>query len=321
MKFRHIMLGVVISASLYCCTKVQNGFLSNNIFYRTNPFPAVKGRVTTSFTIEADGSTQPLGAKLAAIRDRNGNPADKLTKEYEIPIYKGEVLFTDTTLDMLKAKLGTAMYKPFNVNPIGGRLEVTPASVYADTGTYTMDIEVSNIRDTKVFPNMAKLVLNPALDSQIVRQFATTSAPNQELTFVTQTNFSVTVQRIPGPNKIIIKFVDKNGAKFSPLLGQVFPRVSVPANLRYQYKQFDPYYPEVKTDTAFVYDYPDKVPTFPLFLLNNAYTVSYRIPNTVNDLGLNINPEFSVRLFPLDVPYVSGTWIITNKINFAAKLP
>jgi hypothetical protein len=221
---------------------------------------------------------------------------------------------------MLRAKLGTAMYKPFNVNPIGGRLEVTPASVYADTGTYTMDIEVSNIRDTRVFPNMAKLILNPALDSQIVRQFATTSVPNQEVTFVTQTNFSVTVQRIPGPNKIIIKFVDKNGAKFSPLLGQVVPRVSVPANLRYQFKQLNPYFPEIKTDTAFVYDYPEKTPTFPLFTLNNAYTVSYRIPNNFNDLNLNINPEFSVRLFPLDVPYVNGTWIITNKINFATKL-
>jgi hypothetical protein len=127
------------------------------------------------------------------------------------------------------------------------------------------------------------------------------------------------VQRIPGPNKIIIKFVDKNGAKFNPLAGEVVPRVSLPTALRYQFKQFDPYYAEVKTDTAFVYDYPAKTPTFPLFTLNGAYTVSYRIPNNFNDLNLNINPEFAVRLYPLDVPYVDGTWIITNKINFAVR--
>jgi len=281
------------------------------------------GRVTTGLPIEADGSTVPLNVKLLAVRDKNGQNAAKLTTEYEIPIYKGEVLATDTTLAMLSAKLGTGMYKPFNVNPIGGRLEVTPASVYADTGTYDFDIEVSNVKGTKTLNSIAKVRLTPAVDSQIVRQFATTSVPSQEVTFVTQSNFSVTVKRIPGPNKIIIMFVDKNGAKWNPLAGQVIPRVSLPlvaGGLRYQFREFARYYPEVKTDTAFVYQYPDKVPTFPLFTLNGAYTVSYRIPNSFNDLNLNINPEFAVRLFPLDVPFVNGTWIITNKINFAAKL-
>ena len=323
MKPRYIPLLVVCSVLLYCCTKPEVGFLSDRLFYRNNPFVASMGRVTTGLPIEVDGSTVPLNVKLLAVRDKNGQNATKLTTEYEIPIYKGEVLPTDTTLAMLSAKLGTGMYKPFNVNPIGGRLEVTPASVYADTGTYDFDIEVSNVKGTKTLNSIAKVRLTPAVDSQIVRQFATTSAPNQEITFVTQSNFSVTVKRIPGPNKIIIMFVDKNGAKWNPLAGQVVPRVSLPlvaGGLRYQFKEFAPYYPEVKTDTAFVYQYPDKVPTFPLFTLNGAYTVSYRIPNSFNDLNLNINPEFAVRLFPLDVPYVNGTWIITNKINFAAKL-
>ena len=323
MKLRYIPLLVVGSVFLYCCTKPAIGFLSDRLFYRNNPFVASMGRVTTGLPIEADGSTVPLNVKLLAVRDKNGQAAAKLTTEYEIPIYKGEVLATDTTLALLNAKLGTAMYKPFNVNPIGGRLEVTPASVFADTGTYDFDIEVSNVKGTKTLNSIAKLRLTPAVDSQIVRQFATTSAPNQEITFVTQSAFVVTVKRIPGPNKIIIMFVDKNGAKFSPLAGQVVPRVSLPlvaGGLRYQFREFDPYYPEVKTDTAFVYQYPDKAPAFPLYTLNNAYTVSYRIPNNFNDLNQNINPEFAVRLFPLDAPFVNGTWIITNKINFAAKL-
>src|SRR4029079_13800928 len=122
-----------------------------------------------------------------------------------------------------------------------GRLEVTPASVYADTGTYDFDIEVSNVKGTKLLNSIAKVRLTPAVDSQIVRQFATTSAPNQEITFVTQSNFSVTVKRILGPSKIIIMFVDKNGAKWTPLAGQVVPRVSLPlvaGGLRYQFKEF-----------------------------------------------------------------------------------
>lgn len=319
MKFRCKILFFVCIVSFYCCTKVAEGFLSDRLFYRANPFVAVKGRVTTGLPIETDGSTQPLNVKILAVRDKNGQPAEKLLKEYEIPIYKGEVLATDSTLEMLDKKLGTAMYKPFNINTVGGRPEVTPASIFADTGTYDFDLDVSNVKGTKTLNNIGKVRLTPALDSQIVRQFATTSAPNQEITFVTQSAFVVTVQRIAGPNKIIIKFVDKNGANFNPLNGEVLPRVSLPTNLRYQFKQYDPYYPEVKTDTAFVYDYPAKTPTFPLFTLNNAYIVSYRIPNTFNDLNLNINPEFAVRLFPLDKPYVDGTWIITNRINFVVR--
>ena len=129
------------------------------------------------------------------------------------------------------------------------------------------------------------------------------------------------MERKEGPNRIIIKFADKNGALFNPKTGQVVPRVSVPSALRYEFKQFDPYYAEEKTDTALVYTYPEKLPTFPLFQLNAAYLASYRIPAAYNDLGVNINPEFSIRLFPTDkVPFVSGTWIITNKMPFAAKL-
>ena len=319
MKFRYIILLACCSIFFYCCSKTETGFLSDRLFYRTNPFVAIKGRVTTGIPIETDGSTAPLNVSMLALRDKNGQAAEKLLKEYEIPIYKGEVLSTDTTLDMLGKKLGVAMYKPFNVNPIGGRLEVTPASVYADTGTYNFDLQVSNIKGTKTLNNIANVRLTPALDSQIVRQFVTTSAPNLELPVVTQTAFVVTVQRIPGPNKIIVKFVDKNGAKFNPRTGEIVPRVSLPTALRYEFKQFNPYYPELKTDTAFVYDYPAKTPTFPLFTLNGAYTVSYRIPAAFNDLNQNINPEFAVRLFPLDLPYVDGTWIITNRINFAVR--
>ena len=319
MKSRYIVLLCVFGLFFYACKKVAVGFLSDRLFYRTNPFVAVKGRVTTGLPIETDGSTAPLNVTMLAIRDKAGQSAEKLLKEYEIPIYKGEVLATDTTLEMLNTKLGKAMYKPFNVNPIGGRLEVTPASVYADTGTYNFDLEISNIKGIKTLNNIGSVRLTPAVDSQIVRQFATTSAADQEITFITQAAFVVTVQRVAGPNKIIIKFVDKNGAKFNPLAGEVFPRISLPTNLRYQFKQFNPYYAEVKTDTAFVYDYPANTPTFPLFTLNNAYTVSYRIPYNKNYLNLNINPEFAVRLFPLDVPFVNGTWIITNRINFAVR--
>ena len=318
---KYVSLTMCVVGFFTACTKKpEEGFLGNKFFYLSNPFTGAKGRVVTSVPIQADGSTYPLTVQLRAVRNRAGQPTDALTKLYEIPIYKGEVTVADSTPELLATKLGTGMYAPFNVNSNGGRLELTPATAFVDTGTYDFDIEVSNIKGAKTITSVAKIVLTPAVPFQLIRQFANSSAPNQETVFTTQSNFSVTSERKDGPNKIIIKFIDKNGVPFNPKTGEVLPRVSVPTGLRYQFKTFAPYYQEEKTDTALVYSYPEKTPTFPLYVLNNAYLSSYRIPATFNDLNMNINPEFAFRLFPTDgVPFVSGTWIITNKINFATR--
>lgn len=311
---------LIALVSYACSKKPQEGFLGNRFFYLANPFIGVKGRVTTSVPLQADGSTKPLTVRLLAVRNRAGQVTDVLTKEYEIPIYKGEVTPQDSTPQLLAAKLGTAMYKPFNVNSLGGRLELTPATAMIDTGTYNFDIEVSNIRGSKVVANIADVRITPAISSQLIRQFANTSAPNQETTFTTQGTFTTTVERRAGPNQIIIRFLDRNGVAFNPRTGQVLPRVGTTAAPRFVFKQFAPYYPEVVNDTAFIYQYPEKTPTFPLYLLNNAYLSSYRIPAEFNTLNQNINPEFAFRLYPTDgVTSVSGTWVITNRIPFAAK--
>jgi len=323
---KYILSSACLATALFmACTKQPpQGYLGNKFFYLSSPFVGVKGRTTTSAPLQVDNSSLPITVNLTAIRSTSssGKPTDALTKTYEIPVYLGEVTPADSTPELLAKKLGTAMYKPFNVNPNGGRLELSPATAFVDTGVYEFDIEVKNIRSTKAVKSVAKIQLTPSVPFQLVRQFANSSAPNQETVFTTQAAFTTTAVRTDGPNKIIIRFVDKNGATFNPNTGQVFPRISTPANLRYAFRQFAPYYTEEVTDTALVYKYPEKVPVFPLYTLNNAFLVSYRIPAANNDLNVNINPEFSIRLWPTDgVPYVSGTWTITNTINFAAKLP
>jgi hypothetical protein len=320
-----IIISCFLCAVILCfCKKQDVGFLSDKLFYRANPLVAIKGRVTTSAPLEVDGSTQPLNVKLINIKGEAGQNIEALTKEYEIAIYKAEIRATDTTLDMIKSKLGFANYKPFNVNSIGGRLEVTPASVFVDTGNYVFDIEVSNIRGAKTINNVSKLRITPATPFTITRTgFVSTSTPNQEVTFVSlaASAITTTVTRVDGPNKIIIKFIDKNNVPFKPSTGEVIPRPNSGATIRYHFGQFDPYYAVEKTDTAFVYQYPEKLPAFPLYSLGgiNVFTNFYRIPNTVNSLNLNLNPEFGVRFFPFDKPYVTGTFIITNKLNTVTR--
>ncbi|MBS1664106.1 MAG: DUF5007 domain-containing protein [Bacteroidetes bacterium] len=317
--------GIVLFAA--CSKKPAEGYLGVKFFYLSNPFVSPKGRLTTSAPLQVDNSTLPITVTLTGIRGSSvaGKPTDKLTQEYDIPVFLGEVFPTDTTLAMVQAKLGTAKYKPFNVNANGGRLELTPATTFVDTGTYDFDIEVKNMKASKQLKSIAKIQITPAVPFQVVRQFASTSAVGNETTLTTQGTFSVSVVRVDGPNKIVIRWVDKNGATFNPKTGQVVPRLGIPptnvvANQRYEFKLFDPYYPEERTDTALVYQYPAGVPTFPLFTMNNGYICSYRIPAASNDLNVNINPEFSVRLFPINgVATVTGTWIITNVVPFAAK--
>lgn len=320
-KYYLIFSLAVVGAWQACMKKPDVGFLGPNIIYLTNPFPGIKGRTTLSSALSTDGSTQPLTVKLLGVKNAAGQATDVLSQEYEIPIYKGEITADDTTLALVSQKLGLAKYKPFNVNEIGGRMELTPATAFVATGTYSFDIEVSNVKGSRRIDNIAKLVINPSVPSQIVRQFATSSATGQESVFTTQAAYVVTAERRDGPNKIVLKFVDRNNVPFNPKTGQVQKRVSVPpTNLRYDFRQFAPFYPEELTDTALVYTYPEKTPTFPLYMLNAAYLSSYRIPAAVNDLNQNINPELAFRLFPTDgIPFVSGTWVITNKINFAAK--
>jgi hypothetical protein len=309
------------------CSKPSPGYLSKVLVYSPKTLVATKGRVTTSGALIVDGSTDPINVKL--LRTRNlytkQSSDEILLKKYEIPIYKGEITQNDTTLAQIGAKLGTASYPVFNINSIGGRIEVSPASTFVDTGTYEFDINVTNPAGTRDVASVGIIrLVNAANPFEITRQAITSVPANAETPTTTQTNFTFTVTRTAGPNKIILRILDKNGVAFNPntFLGLIDRPVL---------RNFAPYYPEVKTDTALVYQYPEKLPTFPLFqyttqnptngqVVNRQYTFTHRIPASANDLNIRIDPEIGFRLWPVPgEASVSGTYTITMKLNFVAK--
>src|SRR5688572_12703271 len=109
-KYKYLIFAVALVLAAWGCKKTEIGFLSDKLLYRSNPLTAIKGRVTTSAPLEADGSTQPMSVKLLDVRDASGKTATSLLTEHEIAIYRAEVRATDTTLVKLAAKLGTGMY-------------------------------------------------------------------------------------------------------------------------------------------------------------------------------------------------------------------
>ena len=298
------------------CLKPEKGFLSDNIYYLPNPFVATQGAVTNSKPLQTDGSTDPISVKLLAVRNKiTGAVADQLLQEKEIQVFTGTVTSADNTIELLNKKLAKKMVKPLNISPIGGRIEISQASEFVDTGRYELDIEVSNVRGKRVLNNVVEIRLVSKKHYDLISSANTTSLPNDETTFTTESGgLPVTITYLPsGPNKIILKFVDKNGLPFNPNAGQVIRRGDRP-----HFADLDPYYPEEKTDTALVFPYP-AVP-FPMFTnldkygaSYNSYLSYYRIPYTANDRNLNYNPTVAFRV------YSFGTWIISCKILTAAK--
>lgn len=313
------------------CKKPNPGYLSKVLVYSPKTLVATKGKVTTSAAILVDGSTSPINVELTGVRNLyTQQPADAiLLKEYEIPIYKAEITQKDTTLEQINAKLGMGMYRTFTVNPIGGRLEISPASTFLDTGTYEFDVRVTNPAGTRDVKSVGIIrLVNPTNPFEITRQVVGSTPANAETPNTNQTNFTLTVTRAAGPNRVILRFLDKNGAAFNPKTQLIHFTDDRPT-----LRSYAPFYPEVKTDTSLVYQFPEKVPTFPLFTYtsinpstgaatNRTYTFYYRIPAAANDLNININPEIGFRLWPVPGENsVSGTYTITMKLNFVAKKP
>lgn len=327
MKFLKItavgLLAVIIISG---CSKPAPGYLSKVLVYSPKTLVANKGRVTVSAALLVDGSTSPINVKL--LRTRNyytkQNADSILLKKYQIVTYKAEITQNDSTVEQVQSKLSTDLYSSFNVNPIGGRLEVSPATNFIDTGTYEFDIMVTNPAGSREVNSAGIIkIVNPTTNIDITSQSVTTSPTTSE-TFTTQTQFTYSVVRTSAPeNKIILKFVDKNGKPFNPAAGEIYARADRPT-----LKTYAPFYPEEKTDTALVYKYPTGLPVFPIYpsvaVAGGSYSniYYYRIAASATDINLNVNPVLGFRLWPLlGQPSVNGTYLVTFKMNFVARKP
>jgi len=325
MKFLKIITaGLIATIVISSCSKPQEGYLSKVLTYSPQTLVATKGRTTVSAAMIVDGSTGPINVKLLQTRNfyTKQNADSILLKKYEIITYKAEITQNDSTVEQVQAKLGKDMYPSFRINPVGGRLEVTPATNFLDTGTYEFDVKVDNTAGSREVKNIGMIkIANPTNNIDITSQQVTTSPVTSETT-TNQSSFTVSVVKVSSAgNKIIFKYVDKNGVPFNPNAGQVNPRPDRPT-----FRTYAPFYAEEKTDTALVYTYPTGLPTFPIYPVvvvsggNFSYVSYYRIPASATDIGLNINPVIGFRLWPaLGEQAVTGTYLVTFKMNFVAK--
>jgi hypothetical protein len=324
--YRLLVLAVLTGNN--SCKKPEEGFLSDNIFYRANPFVAEQGIVAYSAALQTDGSTKPLQVKLLDIRNKSTGQSvlDDMTQEREVATFGAQILYTDTTLAQLKGKAATSMKRPLYVNPIGGRIELTTASRFIAAGNYVIDLEVENVKAKRIITNACDIQLKPAANPYtITYRRIQTSPPGNDAnqTFITdnESGYPITVTYTSGTaaNRVIFKWVDKNNKPFNPKtqMTRMWPNYPV-------FKDWSPYYPEVLTDSTMEYQFPQTGLSYPLYTQlpvvgsvggdwQNGVSY-YRVLASANDLNLTLRLTQSMQF------HADGIYEVTYHLNLVNKL-
>ena len=295
------------------CKKQAVGFLSDNLYYLENPFFVAQGVTTVSGSLVADGSTAPMQVTLTGIREKkSGKSVDSVfLKPQAMVVFSGNVTYNDSTPEILRSKLKDSLVAPFSINSVGGRLQFTGTTTVIPLGSYTMDVNVTNVRGTKTLTEACDINILPP--EYFVQAGASYS---YLLDTITQVRVSATpvltaTHDTAGPAMITIKWVDENGKVYNPAKGEVLARAGLAS-----FQNWDPYYDVQLTDTAFVFRYPDRVPVFPVFNpaqigggVQADYWCYYRIPAAyIAESGQEYRLAFAFKL-----PNAVGTYNVTIK--------
>ncbi len=318
------VIAFVVSCVCFCCSKIENGFLSDNIRYVNGTIYVQRGMsYVASDRIEADGSTPPYTFKLLNLRNREtGESApEEFFTNYDVLMFKEGMVFnavTDTTVDLLNAKRETISTTPMVFNESSGQLIFNRSSSNLPLGEYIFDIEMTNGKGTKLFKNVGEInVVDPTIEDMFEVTYQAATGSNASETFTTTTAPQLSCQKVSDEGaRVILKIVDKNGNAFNPEAGEVIKRGDRPT-----FESHVKFNPVVVTDTALICDY--EVAPFPLTNYDDGttdwgYLIYYRIPMayaTIDGLlNNNVNPVFGFRVL------MEGTYIVTVKLPSVTRI-
>lgn len=279
-----LLLGVLVLS--YCnCTKVASGYVNPSMYYTNALLVVPRGQTVSTGTLVSNGSNTPLNVTLYHIYDSTGKIVDDIfAKTYPVTVWKsGYNSITDTTYNSILSKLSYQDLPPIIIGKTGGVISSTSASLNVPTGTYSVDLQISNAGGTEILKKVISLQFtNPVL---VETNDATTGNPGigraltglASVTYIYNTYnipyMQMTVNRIADtPNVLYLKIVDKNGVPFNPKT-EIVPRPGVLQNL--QYYQPDTY---IASDTSMSVKFP--IAPFPIASKGNAYLWYYNIKSS-----------------------------------------
>lgn len=162
---KKIIFYSILLFSMYSCYKVteQKGFLSKDLYLKgadTIYLPlGAKGNTNVAWL---DGSSQPCTFYIDNITDKDGLRSEQFFKNY---LYNSWVKpydnKTDTTLDLVKAKISSTETPPVSINPVNGMLQYieTTSNLKNPGDVYHVDVKVKNSYGEKIYKDYAKLKL------------------------------------------------------------------------------------------------------------------------------------------------------------------
>lgn len=269
--------------TVFSCTKVPNGFLSDTMRYTSPDLYCLRGlALVQSAKIYADGSTPPYKFEMVNLRDSSGNKLpEAFNTKYDILVFKEGMTFnveTDTTVELLNQKRETISVEPMDFNTTSGQLTFNKASVNIPLGIYNFDVIASNRTGTKYFSNMGRIhVIDPSIDDLFELTYSAATGSDVAEVFTTIKAPKVSVKKISDEGaRVILKYTDKNGKAWNPSKGEIIKRGDRP-----MFETHAKFNPVQYTDTAMICDF--EVAPFPLqkYITPDTdwgYLMYYRIP-------------------------------------------
>jgi hypothetical protein len=302
------------------CTKVENGFLSEGMRYKSPEIYISKGITARYPGILFDGSTPPVQFELLDMRPVEGGklPA-AFTTRYPVWVFKDKQAFdpdTDTTIALLRAKQDSLQELPYEFNVVNGGFLFKSPSANLPNGVYEFDVKATNVNGSKVFKNLARLHME---DPEYIRMTEVPVIPGYDSvtnTFPGEAKGTMELKRVSTTGtKVMLKIMDKNGKLFNPKNGEVIVRGDRPSFA--SYARFNPV---IVTDTALITDYA--IAPYPAKLIPGYvnYLIYYRIPAWFIKMdggsakAWSANPRFGFQIL------FEGTYEVTVKLPNVTKL-
>jgi len=156
---------LLITLLLVSCFKQPDGvgFLSDAIYLKgaDTIFISLGGKAQTDYAW-LDNSSLPCTFSIENIRDKNGNRSEQFFTESAYRTWNTPYNFlTDTTVELVNAKLTDMTLPPLMINSTNGQLLYveTTANLKNPGDVFHLDARVTNSSGSKVFPDYAILKL------------------------------------------------------------------------------------------------------------------------------------------------------------------
>ncbi|MBO9732735.1 MAG: DUF5007 domain-containing protein [Chitinophaga sp.] len=315
-----LFTALAFTVLIIACTKVENGFLSEGMRYKSPEIYIPKGITARYPGILFDGSTPPVHFELLDMRPVEGGklPAAFSTK-YPVWTFKDKMSFDpdkDTTIALLRAKQDSSQELPFEFNPVNGGFLFKAPATNLPNGVYEFDVKATNVNGSRIYKNLARLHIQ---DPEYIRMTEVPVIPGYDSvtnTFPGEAKGTMELKRISAQGtKVSLKIVDKNGKLFNPRNGEVIVRGDRPSFA--SYARFNPV---VVTDTALITDFA--IAPYPAKLIPGYvnYLIYYRIPARFIKMdggpikGWAANPRFGFQIL------FEGTYEVTVRLPNVTKL-